>query len=485
MLKIQAQIPTKPFPQHVSYQAGSIKPSVYTQEQLDEIVKNFYTKWKNKYVKSDCGSGQYYVDFDEGNTICVSEGLGYGMMILPLMAGYDANAKTVFDGMYKFYKAHPSSINEYLMAWKQIDGCIDDVSAGIDAASDGDIDIAYGLLLADIQWSSAGSINYFSEAKKIISAILQDEINQQTKTVKLGDWVSSTSSFYYSTRSSDFITDHFRVFACATENTVWNKVVDTCYSLINQMQTKYSVQTGLVPDFIVNTNSSAKPAPPNFLEGDTDGDYSYNSCRVPWRLATDYLLYGDERAKTSVNKINNWIKSNTGNNPDNIKSGYKLDGSTIATWDDAAFVGPFAVGAMIDVEHQAWLDLVFEKLLVYNFTNADYYSNTLKMMSLLILSGNYWAPDCNVLSVGEIRLEESSGLSIKNATDYLEIEISDKYKTDYYEGFMYSVSGANIMNFIIENKITKIDVSVLTPGCYIVKMRNHSNNKLSSFKIMR
>ena len=123
---LAAQTTAKRFPQHVNYTTNHIKPSNYTQNQLDDYVKNFYSQWKSKYVKSGCGAGRYYIDFNSGNTLTVSEAMGYGMMILPLMAGHDSNAKVIFDGLFKFCKDYPSEINPDLMAWKVIDGCRDD-----------------------------------------------------------------------------------------------------------------------------------------------------------------------------------------------------------------------------------------------------------------------------------------------------------------------------------------------------------------------
>ena len=48
------------------------------------------------------------------------------------------------------------------------------------SATDGDLDIAFGLLLADKQWGSAGAINYLAEARKVIAAIKMFEMNQNS-----------------------------------------------------------------------------------------------------------------------------------------------------------------------------------------------------------------------------------------------------------------------------------------------------------------
>ena len=41
------------------------------------------------------------------------------------------------------------------------------------SATDGDMDIAYSLLLADKQWGSDGEIDYLKQGKKVIDAIME------------------------------------------------------------------------------------------------------------------------------------------------------------------------------------------------------------------------------------------------------------------------------------------------------------------------
>ncbi|MDO5981216.1 glycosyl hydrolase family 8 [Flavivirga spongiicola] len=385
------QVSNYPFPNHTVYVGDYIKPNNYTQTELDNQTKTFYNEWKSEYLKNDCGNiNEYYIQYsNESKT--VSEAHGYGMLIMCYMAGHENNAKLYFDGMFKYYKSHPSNINHNLMDWQQI--TCNDVSSSADgSASDGDIDIAFSLLLAHAQWKSEGDINYLQEAKTIINAIMQDEINPNTSTVKLGDWSKSNNpSFYYGTRSSDFITSHFKSFSTATGNSNWNLTVDKCYDLVATVQ---NTTTGLVPDFIINTNTTAMPAGQNYLEGIYDGSYYYNACRFPWRISTDYLITGDNRAKTVITKLNTWLATSTSGNVNNISNGYNLDGTKIFTWNDVTFVGPFAVGAMTDINNQTWLNNLYENLISQNdLVDGDYYSNTIKLLSMITISGNYWAPD--------------------------------------------------------------------------------------------
>ncbi len=382
--------PQKPFPQNTQFSVTFITPSNYTQEQINEQTSDFYDQWKQRYVKS-CGN-TYFIDYN-GEGWNVSEGLGYGMMIMVYMAGYDDNAKEYFDGMFNFYKKHPSKINNNLMAWQQVENCEDNPDGGSDAASDGDIDIAYSLLLADKQWGSNGDINYLQEAQKIIQAIMQDEINHETYAVKLGDWASDDDTiYYYATRSSDFILDHFRSFSLTTSNTKWDSVTNKCLNISKTIQAQYSSTSGLLPDFISVKNNIIKPVNPNFLESQYDGNYYYNACRVPWRLTVDYLLWGDNNTLNVIQKFNNWIISSTNGDVNKIAAGYYLDGTAIhSDYQDVCFYGAFAVSAMLSNDQQ-WLDNLYNKMLNDDIDNNEYFQNTLKMLYLLTISQNIWKP---------------------------------------------------------------------------------------------
>jgi len=455
-----------PFPNHTIYETH-IKPNNYTQTELDSHTSDFYEQWKAVFLKNDCNASEYYI-YTSNGAINVSEAQGYGMMITAIMAGYDTSAQAFFNGLYNFYKSHSSSINENLMDWQQV-ACNDTPSNDDDAASDGDIDIAYGLLLANIQWGSFGAINYLNEAQTIINAIMQDEINQETWTVKLGDWPDNSNiDYYYGTRTSDFITDHFRSFACFTDNNNWNKVVDSCYSIINKMQINYSPNTGLLPDFIINVNTNPEPAPPDYLEDNTDGKYYYNACRDPWRLACDYLVNGEINAYNSVNKINYWLKNATSLNVGNISNGYSLNGTAMYSWNDATFLGPFTVGAMLDT-NQNWINNLYEELLNgNNISNGSYYSNTLKLLSMIVISGNYWAPDCNISENQILKTQNKIHIYQDITNNIIHINLTSNNENLKYS--IIDINGKTKNEGIILNSFNSINIALYSSGMYFVSV---------------
>jgi endo-1,4-beta-D-glucanase Y len=392
-----------PYPSQISYSAGSIKVSKWSQPELNKITADFFEKWKSVHVKNDCtDKTQYYVfdnekkeTKDNANTICVSEGQGYGMIIMVFMAGFEGKAQLYYDGMFRFYRAHPSENSPYLMSWSILKGCkVNKAEGNNTAATDGDLDIAFSLLLADAQWGSDGLINYKMEALQMLGAIKELEINTEKQTIKLCDDFEINEKENNDIRSSDFMPDHLREFYRATQDSTWLQVLNRMYTIFRDLQNNYSPATGLLPDFIQYTSNGYKPARPNYLESDYDGHYYYNACRVPLRLATDFLLFNDNRAKEITNRINEWIEKRSKNDPDAILSGYHLNGFNIKNNDytTLAFFAPLTVSLMVNNESQEWLDDMFESLITKKFSDYRYFDNTINLLSLLVLSGNYWTP---------------------------------------------------------------------------------------------
>jgi endo-1,4-beta-D-glucanase Y len=362
---------------------GVLLPS---RADLDAATAAYYDTWKATYLVPGCAPGQYRVKTSPAtDTYTVSEGHGYGMLIAAIIEGHDPDAHTIFDGLYAYFDAHRSQNDSGLMAWAQDQACAN--VQGADSATDGDLDIAYALLLADRQWGSTGAIDYASEARRTIASILASDVHP-ANSILVGDWASSTNSHYTGTRPSDFMTDHFRAFAHVAPRGL--DVVDHTYALVDHLQTTYAMKTGLVPDFVIDaTGSAPQPAPASWLEGADDGHYSYNACRVPWRLATDYLISGEPRARTAVVRIATWIRAKTGGDPAKIRDGYQLDGTTIGSSPELSFLAPFAVGAMLGGD-QAWLDALWDALAARPVN--EYYGDTIKLLAMIVLSGNWWAP---------------------------------------------------------------------------------------------
>ncbi|WP_439656675.1 glycosyl hydrolase family 8 [Lentzea sp. HUAS TT2] len=373
------------------YAPGILRPSGSTST-LDAKIVDHYQRWKAAFVKQNCGNGWYQVISPDAKFPYVAEAQGYGMVITAQMAGADPDAKKIFDGLLKYKLAHPSVNNPDLLAAEQDTACKS--VNGSDSATDGDMDTAYGLLLADKQWGSSGTYNYRQLAVKNVNAIKKSLVNPSTNLLLMGDWSGPDDSRkYYGSRSSDWMADHFRAFRNATGDSAWDTIRAKHQDLIATLQSKYAASTGLLPDFVQDTNSTAKPAVGELLEeAATDGKYWYNACRDPWRIGADAALTGDAKSLAAARKMNSWIKGKTGGDPAKIAVGYQLNGTQIDSGSDAAFVAPFAVAATTDPGSQAWLDALWTKMVNTPIATDTYFGASIQLQVMITVSGNHWIP---------------------------------------------------------------------------------------------
>nr|BFE82721.1 glycosyl hydrolase family 8 [Planobispora longispora] len=378
-----------PFGSHSRpYAPGMLRPSG-DQAALDARVVDYYRRWKSAFLRQNCGNGWYQVISPDADHPYVAEAQGYGMVIVATMAGADPDAKKIFDGLVKWVLDHPSSVNPHLLAAEQDTACRS-VNGG-DGATDGDLDVAYGLLLADRQWGSDGAYDYRQLAVRHINAIKKSEVNPSTNLLKLGDWSSSGDRWYYVTRTSDWMTDHFRAFRKATGDSAWDRIRTAHQNLLGSMQSKYAPPPGSCP-----TSSSTPTAPAAGLRQGV-GDRERRRLLVerlphPWRIGADAVTGGDAASLAAARKLNAWVKAKTGGNPDRIGMGYKLNGTQISGGSSPAFFAPFAVTAMTDSGSQAWLDALWDKMLRTPIDGGSYFGASIQLQTMITVTHNHWVP---------------------------------------------------------------------------------------------
>ncbi|MEV6008884.1 glycosyl hydrolase family 8 [Streptomyces sp. NPDC051976] len=382
-----ATTPMRPFPQHTTYKVG-VMPTA-SQSTRDAAVKKQYDSWKSTYLVHGCASNEYYVstkgDGDAPNNGTVSEAQGYGMNIVPLMAGYDSSAKAEFDGLWQLVKDHTDQYG--LMQWK-LDGntCKYADSGTPDGATDGDLDIGYGLILADQQWGG-----YSADAKAWLAKVYAHDVASDGHLKCEDDGPTND------TRPSDFMIDHLRAFAAYDTAHDWGKVVTRTEAIVNEFTSGYSSSAGLLSDFVVNANTSTPdPAPASYQENQPDNIVGYNSIRNPWHLGTDALLYGRTTAATSFNtavKESNCLKSISGGDPKKVQPHIKLScaNANVSGDTQAEEAGDLAGPAAMAAGDQAWTDAIWAQLATNPFGDT-YFGETLKMLVYVVMAGDYWNP---------------------------------------------------------------------------------------------
>jgi len=268
--------------------------------------------------------------------------------------------------------------------------------SGLDSAFDGDSDIAYGLLLADAQWGSTGTIDYGAAAREVIAGMLAATIGTRSRLPMLGDWVEQDGVKYNQNtpRTSDFMLSHFRAFGLATNDPVWDEVVAACHRVTSSLQKDYSPETGLLPDFVQPKsaiNRNPRPADPDFLEGPHDDAFGYNAGRTPWRLGADALLGDNALSRAQASAMAAWTQKATGGDPYALSPGYWLDGEPLDPGGDFTtfFAAPLGVAAMTIESGQAWLNAIFDAVAD---RPEDYYEDSVTLLCLLVMTGNWWDP---------------------------------------------------------------------------------------------
>jgi endo-1,4-beta-D-glucanase Y len=355
---------SRPFPQSADYPYG-YKTSVISA--ID--VQIAYERWKKLYLKR-CDETYRVCRSDTATTI--SEGMGYGMLLTAYLG-----ERQRFDRLFDFYKSKRTSKAHNLMAWQVTCTGIKDSGS----ATDGDIDAAFALLVAYDQWGG----DYLTDADSIL-AILKD--NYFVDTCDGNIYVMKPGGHWGGCDRTDisyYCPGYFRVFAKMTGDSFWDGVADDVYTILNNGADS---ATGLVPDW---QSWDGVPGGTN-LDWPLIDYYRYDACRVPWRMALDYVWNGDSSAQSWCYKISDFANSI---GAENIVDGYELDGTPHeeARWNNSPFVGGFAVGAM--AHSQAMVDSFASRLLYLDGTGEDdqYFNLSLRCLYMLVLTGNFWKPE--------------------------------------------------------------------------------------------
>lgn len=346
--------PNFPFPQDQTYPNGILPAGVD-----HNAVQAAYSVWLNNFYAENGSVARIKWDTP---TLTVSEGIGYGMLIMVYMDNAVNNTQAKFDKLWQCYKNNLDGNG--LMNWK-ISGFSGVFGDGQNAATDGDIDVAFALALASYQWGGA----YKAEAQSLLGKIWAKEVDQANNTLFPGDAFSDPRNPSY------FITAGMGLFGQKSfDSHDWASIKTGCYSLLGKAA---HATTGLVPDWCdVGGGANGRGV-----------TYTFDAARTPWRMAMAYCWYGDAGAKAVAGKMNTWIKSSTGGDPSKIMSGYQLNGTPIGTYNIPTYLGPFACAAMVDAGSQTWLNACYNRLCTF-IDNDNYYNQCIKVLSLLLLTGN-------------------------------------------------------------------------------------------------
>ena len=360
-------------------------------------------------------------------------------------------------------------------------------------ATDGNMDIILGLINADAQWGGGGrggldtrmqqvapgqTVPYMYWAQGMLEDFwltvvdhTQEEHLENGWTgnyhLRVGNWSIHEDAYFNdlgvwmsnATRGSDHMFHHLRVFDEIDTRNDWNKVIEASYEAQRQLALlRYDQErpdwngnqsagfpgfggvNGILPDFAYLNRDAGTwhPAPTTgggWLEGNSDGTYSWNNVRVPWRFGTDLFMTGRNDVDTLIlgnlhRHVNSVWPNFTG-----IRS-MLLDGrgQAPASGTGVGFWSTFTLAAMMNhdavaisddpAERQAWANLAWSHARRQAQAN-NFYADYFKVLSMITASGNYWsaaATPRTPLSHRSLTVRNGYGSGLNPPNDPVQIE---------------------------------------------------------------
>lgn len=315
------------------------------------LLQTEYDNWKSRHLVV-CGDGS--ADVRKDGDEAVSEGTGYGMLLSAL-----ADDKATFDALLKGADRRRNGLG--MMGWR-FHVCGGVIASG--GATDGDLDMAMALIQADAKWSG-----YRAKAEVLISALKQyatAECDGRT-VLRPGDsWGACPDGVDRRINPSYFAPGYYRVFAAYVPNQrdFWNDLTSDTYALLAKYQER---SEGLFPDW-------------GYSDGTALGNYGYEACRIPWRIATDYAWSGDGRAKAVLQKMHDAVVHRGGVAPASSER-------------NSCFLGGFALTATAvsasetDAWFGDWIQSIPQGPDPWQGDNP-YYQGTLRVLYLALAGGH-------------------------------------------------------------------------------------------------
>lgn len=349
---------------------GTCEP-IPNASDYNRAISEAYARWKGMFLANDGG----VIDPQSGNRV-VSEAIGYGMLITAAMGD-----KPAFDSIFGWAKSRMNwssntSAPGNLLGW---------LNGGGGSAADADTDMAYALLMAGKQWGGD-----YAAAGQSLASFAKGKIAPN-------GYVTGGELFTQTINPSYFSPGFYSAF------TGWQDVTS---GTLGKLETCSSSFGGLLPDWC-STGGQAIPASETGADQvapelcGTGPCLAMDGARVPWRLGFGVCIDGTGRGL--LESFLGALKSKDpdvmqGERMDLLKTGWSADGPFVgnAVPNTMAFVGPVAVGAWALGQAEATTrDRAFRAALdlIQNPEYYDiYYQNTVALMSLLTITGNWPTP---------------------------------------------------------------------------------------------
>jgi endo-1,4-beta-D-glucanase Y len=344
----------------------------------DAALQAAYARWKTDLITSDGANGFQRVRRpNSGNPVnsSNSEGIAYGMTLAVYL-----NDQSLFDNLWK-----------YEQRWMQTNGLMNweinpqgTAPSGTGAATDGDEDMAFALVMADRRWGGRGALadTYLNYARRQIDLIWALEVDHN-----LGDVLKPGDQFVDGSiiNISYFAPAYYRIFGQVSGKPAdWAKVVESSYRVLQATlnSANGNASNGLVPAWSTPAGVPMAPA-------GKPTHHQLDSCRTPFRIAQDFCWFNERRAQDYLQKISGFY---AGIGATRLVDGYALGGAPMPNTGLAlaAFVGPAGVGAMATPAFSVLRDDAYAavaSLSPSSLGDSLYYNESWTVLSLLMMTG--------------------------------------------------------------------------------------------------
>lgn len=340
-----------PYPQEKAYANGT-----YVSGKSATLKTKFQNFLSNYYEES---GDLARIKFDDGSST-VSEGIGYGMLMMVYFSDNSTSYQSHFDKLWKYYNSFLNSHG--LMNWK-ISGFSSAV--GENAATDAEFDVALALIMAYYQF---GDEKYKTDASALIAKIRQYEM-ESNGLHKPGDaWNTYRNPSYVSPAA-------FELFKQFDNASFWSTALTVNYTLLkNNQNSSTGLPSGWSDDY------------GNPVSGNTGYiAYDYDAPRAPWRWAMSYLWYGHSDAASLLSKLSSWV---SGQSVSSLKVPMGLDGGSAAAtgYSNATAIGPLTCSMLYSSNYKSKLSTNTTSLLSKG--KESYFNDAMQILSGLLLTGN-------------------------------------------------------------------------------------------------
>jgi endoglucanase len=356
---------------------------------LDRVLQVSWQSYRHSFISPE---GRVVIQEQAGGTI--SEAQAYALL-RAAWAGDEATFALVRAWTRRHLSRAPGA-GDHLLSWSW--GRLPDGSWGLkdaNTASDGDLDYALALVLADRRgWQGApDSPNYREEARQVMAAILA----QETVTLTGGEVLLTPGNWHeaappYLINPSYFSPAAYRLFGQVHRQADWHRLHQDTYQLLARLTHGLGGQpgVGLFPDWCrVDGEGRVSPAPGR------DTGFGWEAVRLPWRIALDGLWFGDARAGRLLGEKFLPFFKQEWQSRGRLPAVYNYDGTPAVDYESPVLYAGVLAAALAAGDREFGAELARKILTFYHeqdgrayFVSPDnYYANNWAWLGLALYAG--------------------------------------------------------------------------------------------------